>query len=744
MVDAQPQPAQKLRNPRTVYVLGVLVSAAIGAIIGYSFLGESLALLGIPDPGQPTTIGLPFLRSAGIFIACIGIGGFLMAAFGAAPRKDGTLDLDGFKAARTGSWSMILWAACSFMLIPMYMSDVSGSPLKETLKPRYWGIALEQVSAAKSWLWVGIFAAFVGVVSLLTRKWIWQPIFLAISILSLIPLALEGHSSAGGNHDHGVNSLLWHIVFTSLWVGGLMALIAYAGRRGPHLALIVKRYSFLALFSIIALAVSGVINALLRVKPVELVTTQYGWVILTKMALTLALAWCGWVHREKIIPQLEAAESEGGKATMEQRWPFIRFATVEVMIMAATIGVAVSLSRIPPPVERNANLTQQDVLLGYTLTEPPNVLNYFTMFRFDLVFGTGALLLQAGYMWAWWTLRKRGDAWPISRLWWWTAGNVTLIFATSSGLGMYSMAMFAPHMLQHVILSMVIPVFWVLGGPMTLLLRALPPAGKNQPPGPREWLVVFINNPVSRFLTNPIVAATQFVVGFYYLYLSPLFNWMAPEHAGHLFMMLHFLISGYIFYWVVIGVDAAPRHLSPFIKMLTLFGMVTFHAWFGIAMMQMSEPLNADFYNQLNFPFDVDLAQQQHLGGGITWGLGEIPLLIVTVAHGFQWLRSDQKDAKRYDRKEERSGDQELEAYNAMLAGLAAGTTDTGNRGYYGDDYHDSEVQSALHSNSYKQKMRKHKYHHDLERDPEHDSGRDPEHDHDHEHDHEHDREKHL
>lgn len=695
------QPA-KLGNPGLVYLIGALVAGCFGAVIGYSFLGESLALLGIPDPGPLTTIGLPFVRGAAIFIGCLGLGGFLMSAFGTPPDKQGYLTLDGFRAARTGTWGMIGFAVLSILLIPMYMSDISGSPLKEVLKPEYWGIALDQVSASKAWLWVAIFAGVAGGLSLLTRKWIWQPIFLALSVLSLIPLALEGHSAAGGNHDYGVNSLLWHIICVSLWVGGLLALLAHAKRRGPHLALLVQRYSTLALFCIIAVAISGFINALLRVHLDELFTTQYGLVIVAKMVMTLLLAWFGWEQRSRIIPKLREGEGESGKTTNAQRKPFIRFAALEIFIMAATIGIAVSLGRIPPPIEQIVDLTQQDVLLGYTLTEPPSIGRYFTMFRLDLIFGVGAILLQAGYMWAWLSIRKRGIEWPIQRLIWWTAGNVTLLFATSSGLGMYSMAMFGPHMLQHVILSMAVPVFWVLGGPMTLLLRALPAAGRNGVAGPREWLVVFINNPFSRFLTHPIVAGTQFVVGFYYLYLSPLFDAIAGEHAGHLFMMLHFIISGYIFYWVIIGVDAAPRNLSPFIKMLTLFAMVTFHAWFGIAMMQISEPLNAEFYNQLDFPFPVDLDHQQYLGGSITWALGEIPLLVVSIAHGFQWLRSDRREAKRFDRREERTGDEELEAYNAMLAGLSSGQIDTGNRAYYGDDYHDQDVQSSLHSAKHK------------------------------------------
>ncbi|MDK6717775.1 cytochrome c oxidase assembly protein, partial [Escherichia coli] len=62
-------------------------------------------------------------------------------------------------------------------------------------------------------------------------------------------------------------------------------------------------------------------------------------------------------------------------------------------------------------------------------------------------------------------------------------------------------ALFSVHMIAHMLYSMGIPVMLVLGGPVTLALRALKPAGRDGLPGIREWLVVFINNPVSRFLT---------------------------------------------------------------------------------------------------------------------------------------------------------------------------------------------------------------------------------------------------
>ena len=358
---------------------------------------------------------------------------------------------------------MVVWGLGALALVPLYLSDVSGQPLSVALDPTFWKTALSQVSAARVWLWVAALALLVALFSATTRKWIWQPVYFAISILSLIPLGLEGHSASGGNHDYGVNSLLWHLVLTALWVGGLMALVAHAKRRGEHLAVIVERYSFIALCAIIGIAFSGVVNAAIRLKFSEWLTTQYGLVITAKAVLTIVLAFCGWLHRRKIIPTLQAAETKGDRKaiTDAQRRPFIRLAVVEVLIMAATIGVAVSLSRIPPPIELQLDLTPQGPVVGLPFggtAEHRQLLH-------DVPPGLGlwrgcngsAVDLYVGMAIA----EEARHRIPFPA--WWYLGNITLFWATCSGLGMYSMAMFAPHMLQHMILSMAVPVFWVLG-----------------------------------------------------------------------------------------------------------------------------------------------------------------------------------------------------------------------------------------------------------------------------------------
>jgi putative copper resistance protein D len=272
-------------------------------------------------------------------------------------------------------------------------------------------------------------------------------------------------------------------------------------------------------------------------------------------------------------------------------------------------------------------------------------------------------------------LRRRGDSWPPGRTLGWLLGCLALLFVTSSGVGRYMPAMFSMHMVAHMGLSMLVPILLVLGAPVTLALRALPAAGRDDPPGMREWLLAALHSRLSRFLTNPVVATVLFVAGFYGLYLSSLFDTTVSSHAGHLAMNVHFLLSGYLFYWVVIGVDPTPRPIPPLAKVAVVFASLPLHAFFGVVLMGTKTVLGAAYYRSLGLSWHTDLLGDQRLGGGIAWAAGEVPLVIVMLALLVQWARTDKRTAQRLDRAAERDDDAELAAYNAMLAELARGKT---------------------------------------------------------------------
>jgi putative copper resistance protein D len=220
-------------------------------------------------------------------------------------------------------------------------------------------------------------------------------------------------------------------------------------------------------------------------------------------------------------------------------------------------------------------------------------------------------------------------------------------------------------------LSMLAPVFLVLGGPVTLALRALPAAGKDTPPGPREWLLKLVRSPLSRVLTHPVVALGLFVGSFYVLYFSGLFDLALEKHWAHLVMNGHFLIVGYLFYWVVIGIDPTPRRLPHLGRLGMVFGSLPFHAFFGVILMSMQTIIGERFYQGLNLPWIDDLLADQQLGGGIAWAAGELPLVIVLLALLVQWARADDRQAARDDRRADADGDADRTAYNAMLNKLS-------------------------------------------------------------------------
>ena len=241
----------------------------------------------------------------------------------------------------------------------------------------------------------------------------------------------------------------------------------------------------------------------------------------------------GYVHRQRSVRAIQ----EGGSGNL-----LVRLAAVEVLVMFRTIGIAVALARTPPP-QLDYLPGQVELELGYPIDGPPSLANLLFDWRFDLIFGTLAIVLAVLYLLGVRRLLARGDAWPIGRVVAWLAGCAVLLFATSSGIGRYAPAMFSVHMEAHMMLSMLAPVLLVLGGPVTLALRALPAAGKDGTPGPREWLLALVRSPLSRFLTNPIVALVLFVGSFYVLYFSGLFDWALDKHWAHLLMNAHFLLG---------------------------------------------------------------------------------------------------------------------------------------------------------------------------------------------------------
>jgi putative copper resistance protein D len=410
------------------------------------------------------------------------------------------------------------------------------------------------------------------------------------------------------------------------------------------------------------IAASGVINGWVRIGTLgDLVTTSYGWLLLGKVAALVALGLFGSRHRGRTLPALAAG----------RRGAFRRLAAGEVAVMGAAIGLAVALSRTEPPVADDpGRISMARSLLGFPIPPEPTFARLINQWYPDATFALGCLAAVLLYIAGLRRLRHRGDRWPVGRTVAWMSGVGLVAFVQTSGLMTYGMTMLSVHMTQHLILMMVCPVLLVLGAPVTLALRSITPAPRGEH-GPREWLLVATQSRVVRVLTNPLVALILFVSGPFVVYFTGLFEVAMRDHNGHTLMSLHFLLTGYLFYEVLVGIDPLPNR-PPYLARIGLqFAAIVFHTLFGLALMESARLIAADYYRTLaaDIAWLPDTLADQRLAGQISWGASELPGLAILILLLYQWSRSDEREARRFDRREGRA-EAERAAYNEYLARL--------------------------------------------------------------------------
>jgi cytochrome c oxidase assembly factor CtaG len=246
-------------------------------------------------------------------------------------------------------------------------------------------------------------------------------------------------------------------------------------------------------------------------------------------------------------------------------------------------------------------------------------------------------------------LHRRGDRWPVGRTISFVGiGMGAFYFATASGLGTYDLTLLSVHMVQHMVLSMLVPMALALGAPVTLALRTLPAR-------PRRWLLAALHSWPARVLTFPPLTLLLYVISPWALYFSGWYD--ATLHSAYLHevMHVHLVLVGSLFFWPIIGVDPIPGRVSYPFRMLLVVLTLPFHAFLGVTIMGESRLIGGSWYPDLHdgpmgawLPEPID---DQHLAGGILWGSGDLIALILFGVLFTQWVRASLKEAKREDRR---------------------------------------------------------------------------------------------
>ncbi len=631
---------------------------------------DDTVLPGIPSAGAVTEWTLPVLTTLSRVLGVLTAGVTVTAAF-LLPGDGPSVAAHGWLLLRRATWLALGWAATTIALVVFTVSDVLAVPVGQLSRPAVLSFALS-ISQGQALLLQAGLACAVAVLSRCGVSRSLAAVTAVLAAVAVLPPVFTGHASGAGNHQIAVSSLALHVLAATLWVGGLAGLLLV--RRHRRFAETAARYSRLALACFTMTAISGTVSAAVRVGSWQaLAGSRYGVLVLLKVLALLLVGVLGAAHRRRTLPALRSG----------RRGSFLRLAAGELVVLGAAIGLAVGLSRSPTPVPQE--LVEPDPLvelLGFAQPGPPTATRMLGDPLPDMFFLTvvvaGILAYLAGVL----RMRRAGHPWPVARTASFLAGMLLLGAVTGLGVARYAYVLFSVHMVQHMVLSMAVPILLVGGAPVTLALRALRRPGDPQVRGAREWLLTVLHSRPLRVLSHPLVALGIYVASLYGLYLSDLLGTLMRSHLGHLAMLGHFVLAGYLLFWVLIGVDPGRRRVHPAMLVVVHFLAMVAHAFFGFVLLQSTTVIAAGWYTAVHPPWAEPLLADQHLGASLAWAFGEIPAVVIMLLLVRQWIRSDEREQARVDRAADRAeadgAEDDLARYNAFLAAASAPSSQPG------------------------------------------------------------------
>lgn len=638
--------------------VAILIIAAVVAVVIALIVGGGAKTPLLQDPGPFVLWGTPIAKLLMNMAGAAMLGSLVLALFAL---RSGEKSFDtALNVASIGAAVFTVAAGLAGFLA--FMSAFTPQLSLEREFGAQLGRFLLTLPLGQSWLITTVFGAVITVLAFAWRSWTTTLLTAILAAASFLPLATQGHAGDLAGHNVAVNSILLHTIGAAVWLGGLLLLVVLRGRTDVDTPRLVSRYSTLAIAAFAVVAVSGVARSVVALGDWSALWTPYGAILIAKVVLLGGMGLLGAWYRTRLIPKLA-----GERAS---RW-FWMLVLCEVALMGLASGAAAALARTPPPTGEVAFAqTPAEVLTRSALPPEFTIDRWFTAWDLDILWlvaaGFGLFLYLAGVI----RLHRRGDRWPIYRTILWVLGMLLLVWVTGGPINAYQEYLFSVHMLGHMMLSMAIPLLLVSGAPITLALRAIHKRDDGTRGG-REWIMWAVHSPFSRVVTHPFVAAAIFIVSLWAFYFTDLVRWSMYEHLGHEWMVAHFLISGYLFVLSLIGADPVPYRLPYAGRLITLIAVMAMHAFFGMAIMMQEGLMVADWFGSMGRTWGPAPMDDQYIGGGVAWSIGEIPTLILAITVAIQWSRDDTKVQRRGDRHADRTGDAELEEYNAKLAALA-------------------------------------------------------------------------
>ncbi len=624
-IQSRPQRAIALRVAPLVVGGLVLLLAVYAWVSGAARYVESAD----PYPGVGTAVADVVGNFAGFALAAVVLGGLVSVVLTAVPDSQGFIDAAVYpvfrRVRRAAGCSVIVAVLMAFTSA----ADTTGVSVGAMVSSGKVGYAFSVSLPALAWLVVAA-AGVVVLIGSVSLRWSMQVALVVPAAVCVLALPVVGNAAQGPDHDYTTGAVIVFAVSLALSVG-----LRWADRyrvRGLGSATIDeaanRRVGYVVLGADVSALVGAVAVTLLLRTP-DVWSSAFGRATGLLVAVLAVLVVADLVRLRRGVSTSETSVLAASTA------------------LVAVACWAVMDTRVAPGLIAHP-FTAWDVYLGYSLPGPPDVGSLVSLWRVDLVVGVAAVVGVVGYLVAARRERASGHRWPIRRTVSWVAGCAVVVVSTSSGLKAYGNALFSVHMAEHTGLTMIAPILLVGGAPITLLLRVLPTTGTTGGAACRRALLIVLSSRGLQLLLNPIAAFALFVGSSYLVYFTPAFDVLVRYHWGHVVMSVLFLATGYLFFWVTVGIDPGPKQLPFLARLGLLFAVMPFHAFFGIALMTSTTVIGESFYSQLQLPWNPDLARTQWVGGVVAAVISEIPMVLVCLVLLAQWVRAE----RRPDRSE--------------------------------------------------------------------------------------------
>lgn len=625
--------ASPRRRNGSAFVVSLLVVCVVAAAGATWWIGSSsYDVVSMPYPGDVSVIVMAAVRALAIIAASITVGGAVFAAFFLDLPDSGTFSVDSYRVTRLVFRAATVWAAASLFMIFATAADGAGLSIRAMFSHRSFFQLYDAVEQPKSWTVAFVAALIVAVITHVALRWVTLVATLGLSLPGAIAPGMVGNSGQGLDHDFATNFLILHSAASAVWLGVLVAAWSFLRRLGIRDAAsemgaeVLRRISRFTLVVVMVLAITGAGMTWLQVREYGWSTT-YATTVLAQIAAFVLLFGLALGRVRKPLH---------GPAGPRQLLPDIG------LVLAAVAAAAVS-AVIPSPSLLTSATSSHEIYIGYNVPGAWTWTGLLSQWRVDALWLLIATAMVLGYLLAVRALRRAGETWPTSRVLLWGMGWALVVLATSSGVNTWSSAQFSMHMVLHLILNLAVAPMLVAAAPLSLVRQATPsrPGGIA---GPREWVDMFLRSALVRILTTPWMALTIYVVTLFGFYFTPLFDEIIRYHWGHQWMNIHFLVTGCLFFWPIVGTDLPSRRLGNLGCIGMLFAIMPFHALFGIILMTHDTILGGTFYQAFNLMDQDALMSDQFLGGVLAWISGEIPVLVAAMILLFRWIRRELGD----------------------------------------------------------------------------------------------------